>query len=101
MPGVARGLSDDVQHDFAQVLQPERTEKARPPGRPSGQVCAFDDCVDKVNLPPVQVEHFLGNNVRTYLPGVVVICLRPKWLTDHYIAEPEPFDVDGEMLHEP
>jgi DNA-binding transcriptional LysR family regulator len=98
VPGVGRGLGDDVQDDLAHVLQPPVLEVLRPAGRRRVQAEAGQRRVRSRDLPPVEVEDGLGGLVRRRPPAGVVV--EGQRLARRDRAEPEPLVVDGEVPHQ-
>jgi len=95
VPGVGRGLGDEVQDDLAHVLQPPVLEILRPPGRRRVQAEPGQDRVGGRDLPPVQVEHGLGGLIRGRLPAGLVI--ERQRLARRDGADPESLVVDRQV----
>lgn len=101
---MARGLGDDVQQDVPQRVQMRVAELlVGPPGQRGVGRGRGDDGVREARLRAVQVEDLVGVGVGGHLPGVVDLGEGGDHgrVAREHGAEPEPFDVERQMLDEP
>src|SRR6266851_8244985 len=99
--GVACRFSDHMQQDLAQVVEPPAAKQVlRPPRRCAVKGSGGNDGVGKLYLPPVGVQHRGGRQVRRNLPCVIRLVLWELLASDDG-TEPEPLDVDRQMVYQP
>src|SRR5271170_2249847 len=99
--GVGCRLSDYMQQDFAQVVEPPAAKQVlRPTHRCAVQGRGGNDGIGKFYLPPVGVQRRGGRRVRRDLPGVIRLVVWHR-LASNNGTEPEPLDVDRQMVYQP
>src|SRR6266849_1046082 len=99
--GVACCLNDHMQEDLAQVVEPPAAKQVfRPPGRWAVKGSGGNDGVGKLYLLPVGVQHRGGRQVRRKRPCVIRPVVWHRLASDDG-TEPEPLDVDRQMVYQP
>ena len=97
MPGVMRGLFDEMQHDPAKIERFVETQddvrRRKPPFMTDTRYvearCGTDHSVGLLRLSPVRVDHFAQRRMINKL-----LIPRWKWTLEIAPVDPPPFDLD-------